>query len=54
MSQANSWHVSSAFSISGQSLVLGELVLDVAAVPVQGHSHAWERNDLFLVEVCGR
>lgn len=54
MSLANSWHVSSAFFISGQSLVLGELVVDVVAVPVEGHGHAWERNDLFLVEVCGR
>lgn len=54
MSQSNSWHDSSAFSISGQSLVLGELVVDVAAVSVQGCSHAWERNDLFLAEVCAR
>lgn len=54
LSQANSWDVSSAFSISGQSLVLGDLLVDAAAVPVQGHTHAWEKNDLFLVEMCGR
>lgn len=54
MLQATSWHVSFAFSIFGQRLVLGELVVDVVVVPVQGHSQAWERSDIFLVEVCGR
>lgn len=37
-SQDNSWHVSSAFSISSRSLALGALLVHGAAVPAQGHS----------------
>lgn len=37
-SQDNSWHVSSAFSISSRSLALGALLVHSAAVPAQGHS----------------
>lgn len=66
-SQDNSWHVSSAFSISSRSLALGALLVHGAAVPAAGtqlhggrggrewgHGWEWGRDGrVFLVQTCG-